>query len=603
VPDGQLNPSWPPGARRLIVLPETATRYLFFVGKGGVGKSAVACATAIDLSDRGRKVLLISTDPASNLDEMLETGLGPKPQPIPGVPGLFAMNLEPTTAAADYRERVLGPLREAWPSDRVAAMEEELAGACTVEIALLDAFAALLTDDAVASQFDHILFDTAPTGHTLRLLELSGLWSTFLSGFDEDLPLRPYLGLREEVARLDRVVATLRDATETMVVLVARPERAPIAECQRALDELQKLGINHYMLVMNAVFRASDRSDAVALAMERRANKALADLPAEVAGLPRVTIPLRAGPLVGAAALRGLLLPESAALAPSERPNTPPDLPSLETLVEEIAQRRTGLIVVVGKGGVGKTTVAAALAVALAEQGLDVELTTTDPAGQLDPVVGGHPPNLMVHKPDPEIETSAYVESVVDFREKDMAPEELGALKQEMASPCAEEVAMFRAFARMVAAARSKIVVIDAAATGHTLLLMDKTGAYHREMADELSGQGIRHVVTPLMRLQDPTYSKVIIVTLAEATPVSEAASLQDELRDAGVEPWAWVINESLAKSGTRDPILARRIADELAQIQRVSDGLAHRLAVVAWLPEEPRGTDGLHQVISVRLS
>lgn len=586
---------------QIQLLDDAAGRYLFFVGKGGVGKSAVACATAIALADKGRRVLLISTDPASNLDEMLVQELTSEPRPIPGAPGLVAMNLERDAAAADYRERVLGPLRDVWSPDNVAAMEAELAGACTVEIALLDAFAALLTDEDVASAYDHILFDTAPTGHTLRLLELSGLWSAFLSAFDDDVPMRPYLGLRDEIARLDQVVATLRDPTETTFFLVARPEQAPIAECRRTLDELHALGIRHYVLVMNAVFRASDRNDVIAMAMEERGNAALRDLPPELASLPRVTLPLQAEPLVGVTALRDLFIFEGKAPAPGESALVVPDLPSLDMLVELLAARPTGMVMVMGKGGVGKTTVAAALAVALAERGLDVELTTTDPAGQLDPVVGEHPSNLTVHKPDPEAERRDYVQGVLNARAKGLTSEERGSLEQEMASPCAEEVAMFRAFARMVAAARNRIVVIDAAATGHTELLMDKTGAYHRETSRALSAHGLQHIVTPLMRLQDPTYSKVIVVTLPEATPVSEAAALQDELRAAGVEPWAWVVNESLATAGTRDPVLMQRIQHELGQIERVRNGLAQRLAVVPWLPEEPRGARGLRRVLQGR--
>lgn len=584
---------------RSRLLEEDATRYLFFVGKGGVGKSIVACATAIEMADGGRRVLLISTDPASNLDEMLETDLGPAPAPIAGVAGLSAMNLEPTTAAAAYRERVMAPLRKAWPPERVASMEDELEGACTVEIALLDAFASLLSDETLATEFDHVLFDTAPTGHTLRLLELSGLWSSFLSEFDDDLPLRPYLGLRDEISRLEHVVSTLRDAAATTVVLVTRPDQAPIAECQRALAELRQLGITHFVLAVNAVFHAANPGDRVAAGMERRGALALANLPTELSSLPRVTIPLRAEPLIGADALRRLADPDAPAPTRVEHRIAETDLPSLDALVEEIARRRTGLVVVVGKGGVGKTTVASALALALAERGLDVELTTTDPAGQLEPVVGGHPANLVVYKPDPEVETRAYVQSVIEFRGKGLPEEELLELDQEMSSPCAEEVAMFRAFSRMVARARSKIVVIDAAATGHTLLLMDKTGAYHRETAAQLSGQGLQHVVTPLMRLQDPTYSRVIIVTLPERTPVSEAVALQGELREAGVEPWAWVINQSLARVGTHDPVLERRIDHELEQIERVHGALAQRLAVVPWLPDEPRGRDGLHGVIA----
>jgi len=571
---------------------------LFFVGKGGVGKSVVACATAIDLAEGGRKVLLVSTDPASNLAEMLATNLGSEPSPIVGVSGLQAMNLTPAVAADAYRKRVLAPLRDSWPSDRFAQLEAEFAGACTVEVALLDAFAELVADDTIAQQFDHVLFDTAPTGHTLRLLDLPGLWSEFLSEFDDDLPLRPYFGLGGEIERLRQVATTIRDARATTFVLVIRPANAAVIECARTLSELQSDGVDNFVLAVNGVFHAADPSDQVAVSLEQRGMGAMRQLPSELATLPRITLPLRAEPLVGVHAFRRLL--HQTHLPPPPETEEPiPGLPTLSTLVNEIAANQTGLVVVVGKGGVGKTTVAAAIATELARLGLDVDLTTTDPAGQLESVVGDQLPGLRVYQPDPAGETAAYVAGVLDARVHDLSDEEAFALEYEMASPCAQDVAMFRAFARMVADARQKIVVLDAAATGHTLLLVEQTGAYHRGTLSHVPGKGVGRIVTPLMRLQDPSYSKVILVTLPEATPVSEAEALQGELRKAQVEPWAWVINQSLANSGTRDPVLRQRIKHELQQIARVRDGLANRLAVVRWLPEEPHGPGGLHRMLT----
>jgi arsenite-transporting ATPase len=162
-------------------------------------------------------------------------------------------------------------------------------------------------------------------------------------------------------------------------------------------------------------------------------------------------------------------------------------------------------------------------------------------------------------------------------------------------SPCTEEVAVFHAVSRLVFGARREIVVMDTAPTGHTLLLLDATGAYHREVVRTATGApGTIH--TPLMRLRDPAYTRILVVTLPETTPVAEAAQLQADLRRAGIEPFAWIVNASLAAAGPSDPVLVERAAAELELIETVRSTLAARVAIVPWIPEEPCGAKALRR-------
>lgn len=570
---------------------QAATRHVFFTGKGGVGKTALSCAVAIALADSGKRVLLVSTDPASNLDEMLGTALGATPTTVAGVPRLDAMNIDPEAAAEAYRGRVLEPYAGIADAREIARMREELSGSCTVEIAAFDCFAGLLCDGPESGGYDHIVFDTAPTGHTLRLLSLPRSWSGFLEHNDRGAScLGPHSGLMMRKERFERALATLGDSDSTTIVLVARPEPSALREADRSAAELRALGLANQRLVVNGRFRATDRDDAVALAVERRADAALAAIPDTLAALPRDEVPLRPFNMVGLAALRGLIDPS---LGPPPVDDAPGDgnldLPALESLVDAVAADGRGLVMVMGKGGVGKTTIAAAVALALAGRGHKVHLSTTDPAAHIVETLSGTIPGLTVGRIDPKAETARYVEKAVETRGKALDAEGLALLREDLKSPCTEEVAVFHAFSRVVAQARDSFVVLDTAPTGHTLLLMDATGAYHRQMVQGI-GTVPGRVTTPLMRLQDPSYTRVLLVTLPETTPVSEAAALQDDLRRARIEPFGWVINASLAASATRDPLLRARIASERRQIARVSAGLARRLAVVAWAAEPPVG-------------
>lgn len=578
---------------------EEPTRHLFFTGKGGVGKTSLSCATAIALADKGLKILLVSTDPASNLDEMLGVTLGSDPTPVPGVAGLSAMNIDPESAAEDYRQRVLDQMvADATEKDR-ATVREQLSGACTTEIAAFDEFVGLLADDN--PRFDHIIFDTAPTGHTLRLLSLPKAWTGFLEANERGAScLGPHSGLKMQEDRFRTALECLGDPARTTIVLVTRAERGAIREAARTAGELSELGLSNQMLAVNGCFTPSDPNDPVALAFAAEQAKALAELPPALSLLPRDEVALKAFDMVGLTALRGLL--SETAISPTVDPTNDADesldLPRLSTLVNEIAASGKGLVMVMGKGGVGKTTVAAAVAVGLAARGHTVHLTTTDPAAHLSFVVGAAAmPGLTVDRIDPEAETTRYIDKIMATKGRDLDDAGQALLREDLASPCTEEVAVFHAFSRVVGEARSSFVVIDTAPTGHTLLLLDATGAYHRQMTRHMDDNAPGRMVTPLMRLQDPAYTRVLLVTLPETTPVSEASALQGDLRRAGITPYGWVVNKSMAITGTRDPLLRARIRGEKAQIERVKRDCAERVYGLDFRPVAPVGMEELKRI------
>jgi arsenite-transporting ATPase len=436
----------------------------------------------------------------------------------------------------------------------------------------------------------------------LRLLSLPKAWTGFLKDNDRGAScLGPHSGLKMQETRFNAALAALCDPALTTVVLVARAERSALAEAARTSGELRALGLDNQRLVINGVFKASDAPDHVALAIEALGQRALQDMPEALRALPQTTVPLRAFDMVGLSALRALLGDEQPVMAAGVRPAKPPELPAghLGELVDELAANGHGLIMVMGKGGVGKTTIAAALAVGLVKRGHAVHLSTTDPAAHLAITLQGELPGLTVGRIDPKLETQRYIDKIMGAKSPGLDEQERALLLEDLQSPCTEEVAVFHAFSRTVAEARSAFVVLDTAPTGHSLLLMDATGAYHRQMTREFEGQSSVHVVTPLMRLQDPHYTQIILVTLPETTPVSQAGALQDDLRRASVEPYAWVVNKSILAAGTRDPLLQARLEGERQQLARMANGLAHRTFAVPWMPQAPIGLAALSNLLA----
>lgn len=570
-------------------------RFLFFTGKGGVGKTSIACATAIQLAEAGQRVLLVSTDPASNVGQVFGVSIGNQITSIPGVGRLSALEIDPQAAAQAYRDRIVGPVRGVLPEAVVKGIEEQLSGACTTEIAAFDEFTALLTDAALTTDYDHILFDTAPTGHTIRLLQLPGAWSGFLEeGKGDASCLGPLAGLEKQRDQYRQAVEALADPRRTRLILVARAQESTLREVARTHEELAKIGLSQQFLVINGVLpRGEAALDPLAAAICAREQAVLSALPDVLKALPYDQVALKPFNLVGLDALCQLLTETVSREVIGEDRQVTFDTPSLSALVDVIAADKHGLVMLMGKGGVGKTTLAAAVAVELAHRGLPVHLTTTDPAAHLSETLNGSLNNLTVSRIDPHAETEIYRQHVLDTKGAKLDAEGRALLDEDLRSPCTEEIAVFQAFSRVIREAGQKFVVMDTAPTGHTLLLLDATGAYHREITRQITDKRL-HVITPMMRLQDEKQTKILLVTLAETTPVLEAAGLQADLRRAGIEPWAWIINNSVAAAHPLSPLLRQRAHNELREIEAVAKHHAHRYAVVPLLREEPVGVPHL---------
>jgi arsenite-transporting ATPase len=572
-----------------MIVPGPVTRNFFFTGKGGVGKTSLASATAIELADRGAQVLLVSTDPASNLDEVLGVDLGVEPRQVPGISGLYAMNVDPEAAARAYRERMVAPYRGVLPDASIRSMEEQFSGSCTTEIAAFDEFARLLGDASSTDRFNHVVFDTAPTGHTLRLLQLPAAWTVFFeTNVGGNSCLGPLSGLTAQRALYASAMQALANPAMTALVLVARADETSLREAERTRRELADLGIRNQQLVINGILAAGDADDPVAVALERRGRAAVASMPAGLATLPGADAPLLPFGLVGLSALRALAARADAPLSSStdQIEGEIADLPRpLEALLEQMRQAGRGVILTMGKGGVGKTSVATRIALDLARGGHRVHLSTTDPAAHLDLTLSSSVPGLTVGRIDPEKETVEYTAEVMATAGATLDEAGKALLEEDLRSPCTEEIAVFRAFAREVDRGKDGFVVLDTAPTGHTLLLLDATEAYHRDVLRNLSDMpdSVREL---LPRLRDPDYSRVLIVTLPEATPVHEATALQSDLLRAGIVPYAWIINQSLAPLQVTNPILRARRTHEQPFIREVMERLAVRTALVPWHAE-----------------
>ena len=564
------------------------TRFAFFTGKGGVGKTSLSAATALQFAKRGLRTIIISTDPASNLDEVFETKLGMEPTPISGIPGLFGVNLDPEAAAQAYREKIVGPYRGVLPDAVLRNMEEQFSGACTTEIASFDEFVRLITDPATVEKFDRVIFDTAPTGHTLRLLSLPSAWNGYLNTTTSETScLGPLAGLQDQREKCKSALERLADPGQTTIVLVARPEGSSLNEAARTRNELAELGIRNLRLVVNGVFVATDTQDPVAMAFAEGCREGLASMPDGLKLLPVSHVPMMGFNIVGRQALEALVLPMQATVGDGDHLIEVPHGLDFGTFVDEISQSGSGVIMTMGKGGVGKTTIAVEIALELGRRNFPVLLTTTDPAGNLDDWKSQFSSNVTVRSIDPEAEIRKYSENIIEAARPEMDEEGLALLVEDLRSPCTEEIAVFRAFAEAVFEGKQRFVVVDTAPTGHSLLLLDSAEAYHREVLRTTSEmpESVRQL---LPTLRDAVQTKIVIVTLPQPTPVHEAERLQDDLRRAGIEPFGWIVNQSLSLAGPTDPLLRAKANQESGPFAEAAR-LSNRLVGMAWTPKVHR--------------
>ncbi|MEW9050139.1 MAG: arsenical pump-driving ATPase [Neobacillus sp.] len=575
------------------------TPFIFFTGKGGVGKTSSASALAIYLANQGKQVLIVSTDPASNLQDVFETDLTNDIQSIPNVEGLFACNLDPEEAARTYRDKIVGPFKGKLPESVIMSMEEQLSGACTVEIAAFDEFTNLLANPMVKDKYDHIIFDTAPTGHTLRLLQLPSAWTDFLNESSHGAScLGPLSGLSEKKELYAATVDALSDKDKTTLVLVARPDTNSLLEAERAAHELFEVGMLHQILIVNGVLQSFTQGDRLSEAFYQKQKQALLQMPAGLVDLPIYEIALMHFSLTGIESLSKLFTKQEAVL-PADNNNEPVSLPAFNDLIDDLEQRNIKVVFTMGKGGVGKTTIASAIAVALSERGHQVHLTTTDPAAHLTSYFGEDQKysNLTISRIDPRVEVDKYRNSVLSKVSSDLDEDAIAYIKEDLESPCTEEIAIFQAFAEVVARSKKEIVVIDTAPTGHTLLLLDAANSYHKEL-ERSTGEIPENVKELLPRLRNQDETEIVITTLPEATPVLEAERLQKDLKRAGIVPHWWVINQSLYAANTLDPILSGRARSEKYWFEKVGNELSEQMAVIPWLETEQQGMNQIKHLL-----
>jgi len=562
------------------------TKYLFYTGKGGVGKTSTACATAVSLADEGKKVLLISTDPASNLQDVFETELNGKGKEIVAVPNLVVANLDPIQSAAEYRENVIAPYRGKLPEVVIANMEEQLSGSCTVEIAAFNEFSNFITDEFIYKEYNHIIFDTAPTGHTLRMLQLPSAWSNFISENTHGASCLGQLsGLEERKDVYKNAVNTLANGTLTTLVLVSRPDDTPLKETARASHELRELGVENQILVINGILTEFD--DAVSESLYNKQHKALKDIPESIKTIKSYNIPLRAYNIMGLENIRAFLKSDQYEVRDEKLISDA--VPNLKDVIEDINKTGKKVIFTMGKGGVGKTTIAAAIALGLVEKGVKVHLTTTDPAAHLKLVISEQSGISMSYIDEHEV-LEKYKETVLNkARENNMSEDDIAYIEEDLRSPCTQEIAVFRAFAEVVERAEKEVVVIDTAPTGHTLLLLDATQSYHKEVQRTM-GDTPEAVKKLLPMLRDASQTEVIIVTLAETTPVFEAMRLEEDLKRAGIHSKWWVINSSLYATDTTNKMLKAKASNEIQWINKVAKHSNGNFAVIKWSGEEIKG-------------
>ncbi|OGP34394.1 MAG: hypothetical protein A2X88_03850 [Deltaproteobacteria bacterium GWC2_65_14] len=590
--------------------------YTFFSGKGGVGKTTMAAATAVRMAESGKRTLIVSTDPASNLSDVFERPIGHRIAEI--VPNLFAMEIDPDAATEEYRERVIGPMRGVMPPDVMKVLEEQFRSACTVEIASFDRFTGFLGE----TDFDAVIFDTAPTGHTIRLLELPVDWSRHIEESAQgsgQTCIGPVSSIQGSKEKYDRAVAAMRDPERTEFVLVCRPEATSVSETVRAHDELSALGIGNFRVVVNGIY-PEDAGEPFARLASRQREQILALAKA----LPyfRREVRLQAGEVKGFDSLR-----KFAEIAFDGR------LVSLEgqfvggtdfkgfsdpaDLSELLSVRNGGrMVVLTGKGGVGKTVAACAVAVRMAGEGQKTLLVTTDPAAHIGQVLSvevtdrilpaaGYP-GLSVARIDQKASVEAYKERILaQARSSGHSEEMLAAVKEELESPCTEEMAVFEEFSRMVERDDFAYVVFDTAPTGHTLRLLELPYDYARQVemmvsirkGDPAAGEAREKLDALVRHLKDRDRCIFLLVLYPEYTPVFEAKRASEDLREAGIDVQGVIANFVLEEKDCTTPFVTSRFRMQRHYLGVAADEFRLPMFQVPMLDGDLSGKDALDRV------
>jgi arsenite-transporting ATPase len=601
------------------------TQFLFFSGKGGVGKTSMACATALHHADAGRRTLIVTTDPASNLSDIFQQPIGHAITPIAGAPYLFAMEIDADRATEEYKDRALAPIRAVFPPAMVAVMEEQMSGPCTAEVAAFDRFTDFLDVPADGGgAFDVVIFDTAPTGHTLRLIELPVEWSRTIDAAEQgsgQTCIGPAAAIQDAKHKYERAVAAMRDAAATTFTFVLQPEATSIKETRRAMDELGKLGIASQALIVNGVIPAEEAANPLFAARRTMQQGYLAQIARELP-LPTRQMPLFAGEITGVERLRavaGLLFgngpataAEPAMLSPDEAPATSasaePDLAAILPRLLPDGGRRT--IFFAGKGGVGKTVASCVTAVWLARQGLTTLLLTTDPAAHLGDVLGvpvgdavapvAGVENLFATKIDPKAAGEAYKTRILaDARARGRSPESIAVMQEELDSPCTEEIAAFDLFIDYAAQDAWEAIVFDTAPTGHTLRMLELPMDWSKQLdvkvfasvdgaaADDVAKARFGGVIE-LMR--DPRQSTFAFVLYPEATPILEAGRAADELGTLGIKAGLVVANFVLPQAAGATPFGQARRAMQARYLAELPARFDAPVLPIPLLPREVRG-------------
>jgi arsenite-transporting ATPase len=598
-----------------------STKYIFFSGKGGVGKTSMACTHAVRLAEKGNKTLIVTTDPASNLADVFEQSIGHQVTPIQGLPNLWAMEIDSDRATQEYIDRAMAPIRAAFPTQIVQVMEEQMSGPCTAEVAAFDRFTDFLEAPAdTASAFDVVIFDTAPTGHTIRLLELPAEWSQSIdlaSAGSGQTCLGPAAAIQDAKHKYERALSAMRESGQTTFIFVLHPEAISIKETRRAIDELSKLGIHNYRLIVNGIIPPEGAQNSLfasrAAMQARYLTQIDKDLP-----YPTQRMNLLAGEIKGIQRLSQvaqIFFDGKSADETFVAENIEKQTAAMATPIKDVrmrlqpnGHRRT--VFFAGKGGVGKTVASCITAVWLAQQGHKTLLLTTDPAAHLGDVldtpvgdeiapVAGQP-NLWAVKIDPKAAAETYKARILeDARQRGRPESAIATMEEELNSPCTEEMAAFDKFIEYASQDQWRAVVFDTAPTGHTLRMLELPVDWSKQLdikvfasvdstaADDIAKQRFSKVIE---MMRDPEQSTFAFVMYPEATPIIEAWRAAQELGTVGIQPGLVVANMVIPPQQADTTFTHARRTMQEKYLNEISERFGLPVAQIPLLPQEIKG-------------